>query len=194
MYTYKCRVCGKDFGCTSLKRKTCSQACRDKEIGRRPQVEVTCQVCGKTWKTTRAERRTCGRDCEAIWRSRNRVKSELDGTYTCSRCKTSKPVSEYYTNSKGAPRSYCKACDNGLTLVRQRNRKKEFVELKGGKCERCGYNRCLGALEFHHMDPSKKEFQISKNRSLESMQEELDKCILLCANCHKEEHTSKEAW
>ncbi len=54
----------------------------------------------------------------------------------------------------------------------------------------CGYNKCLSALEFHHIDPLKKDFNISQFRttSFESIKKELDKCDLLCANCHREIH------
>ncbi len=62
---------------------------------------------------------------------------------------------------------------------------------KGGKCAICGYNKCDRALSFHHTDPSKKDFGLSARgltRSWEKIQQELDKCILVCANCHMEIH------
>lgn len=62
------------------------------------------------------------------------------------------------------------------------------IELKGGKCEICGYNKCLDALEFHH-NQNKKNFGISQKgytRSWEKVLAELDLCQLLCANCHRE--------
>ena len=61
----------------------------------------------------------------------------------------------------------------------------------GGKCSICGYNKCLHALQFHHIDPSKKKFNISSNigkYTLQSIQNELKKCIVVCANCHAEIH------
>ena len=73
----------------------------------------------------------------------------------------------------------------------RRKIKEELVAYKGGKCERCGYNKCINALEFHHLDPTKKDFTISdstKHYSLEDMKKEVDKCILVCANCHREIH------
>ena len=71
-----------------------------------------------------------------------------------------------------------------------RNRvKTKLVEYKGGKCQCCGYNRCIRALEFHHLDPSQKDFTISgKSKSFETLKKEADKCILVCSNCHKEIH------
>lgn len=75
-------------------------------------------------------------------------------------------------------------------VIRWRNRvKTKLVEYKGGKCQCCGYNRCIRALEFHHLDPSQKDFTISgKSKSFETLKKEADKCILVCSNCHKEIH------
>jgi len=71
----------------------------------------------------------------------------------------------------------------------KKNLKKSLVEYKGSKCEICGYDRCIEALEFHHSDPSKKDFSIStKLFGIEKMKKEVDKCLLLCSNCHREKH------
>ena len=71
-------------------------------------------------------------------------------------------------------------------------RKLQLIENKGNKCERCGYNKNIAALDFHHIDPLDKEFSLDKrtlgNTSMERILQEADKCILLCANCHREEH------
>lgn len=73
----------------------------------------------------------------------------------------------------------------------KKEKKKLLVEYKGGKCEKCEYNKCIEALEFHHLDPSKKDFTISSHSySFERMKQEADKCILVCANCHREIHSS----
>ena len=65
----------------------------------------------------------------------------------------------------------------------------KLVNYKGGKCQCCGYDKCIEALEFHHVDPSKKDFQISGcHKSFENLKQEVDKCILVCANCHREIH------
>lgn len=67
--------------------------------------------------------------------------------------------------------------------------KRKLVEYKGGKCQICNYNRSLRALEFHHLDPTKKDFEISNNSlSFDVIKLEVDKCALLCANCHREYH------
>lgn len=68
--------------------------------------------------------------------------------------------------------------------------KERAIEYKGGKCEKCGYNKCNRALEFHHTIPNEKDFTISKYSVLSwsKVKVELDKCILICSNCHRELH------
>lgn len=74
----------------------------------------------------------------------------------------------------------------------RRSIKEKAVLAFGGKCELCGYSACVAALEFHHLDPSKKEFHfshvIAKPKNIKKVQEELNKCALVCSNCHKEIH------
>jgi DNA-binding CsgD family transcriptional regulator len=80
--------------------------------------------------------------------------------------------------------------NNVKSVVHWRIRTKEkLVEYKGGECVECGYKKCIDALEFHHLDPKEKDFTISgKSWSLEKLKKEVDKCILVCSNCHKEIH------
>lgn len=71
----------------------------------------------------------------------------------------------------------------------RKRKKKALVEYKGGKCQCCGYSKCIEALEFHHLNPNIKNFTISgKSKSFNSLKSEVDKCILVCSNCHKEIH------
>jgi len=81
-------------------------------------------------------------------------------------------------------------CGPCLSSQQRATVKSNAVAYKGGKCSICGYDRCLQALVFHHLDPSKKDFSISGNhtRSWKSVREELDKCVLVCSNCHSEIH------
>jgi hypothetical protein len=74
---------------------------------------------------------------------------------------------------------------------RRRKLKVMAVEAKGGKCMFCGYSKYIGALDFHHLNESKKEFSLSirgLTRSWSKILAEIDKCILVCANCHREIH------
>ena len=75
--------------------------------------------------------------------------------------------------------------------ARRKKLKKMAIEYKGGKCVFCGYDKCNDALDFHHLNSKEKEFGLSVRgltRSWEKIKEELDKCILVCANCHRELH------
>lgn len=75
-------------------------------------------------------------------------------------------------------------------IIDYRKRRKELM-LRGfgSKCQVCGYNRCHRALEFHHLNPNKKDITLSKSiYSWETTKNELKKCICLCANCHRELH------
>lgn len=76
-----------------------------------------------------------------------------------------------------------------------KNRRKKLREMarksKGNKCIICGYNKCQRALSFHHIDPTKKEFDLSSRgltRSWVRIENEIKKCILVCSNCHAEIH------
>lgn len=79
-----------------------------------------------------------------------------------------------------------------LAVKKRRTKLKELaVEYKGGCCEFCGYSKIIEVLEFHHKDPSEKDFGIAekgKTRDFQLIKNELDKCLMLCANCHREEH------
>ena len=76
-------------------------------------------------------------------------------------------------------------------LKRRAMLKIRSVEYKGGECNLCGYKKCIQALDFHHINPSEKDFTISckYNLSWDKIKNELDKCILVCSNCHREIHS-----
>ena len=72
----------------------------------------------------------------------------------------------------------------------RKNTKLRLIEAFGGSCGICGYNKCETALEFHHLNPKKKELLItSRCRAWTKTVDEARKCIMLCANCHREIHT-----
>jgi transposase len=94
-------------------------------------------------------------------------------------------------------RSYrCLRCRQEKVAERRRTIKRILVSEAGGCCSRCGYDRCIAALQFHHLDPSTKSFTVSSNgvtRSIDRARAEARKCILLCANCHAEVEAGFEA-
>jgi len=75
--------------------------------------------------------------------------------------------------------------------VRGREYKKLFVKHLGGQCERCGYDKCQASFDFHHTNPEEKEFAIASemgSMNFERLLKEIEKCMLLCSNCHREIH------
>lgn len=103
----------------------------------------------------------------------------------------------------GRQRRFCsRTCKNAETNNRHQNyvaqsargsrRKRELLDEAGGRCTRCGYNRNLAALTWHHVIPAQKSFSLDlrslSNRSIGEIRNEVRKCIVLCANCHAETH------
>ncbi len=92
-----------------------------------------------------------------------------------------------YKKSQGHTLSLCNSC---AVNKRKRGLKSWATDYLGGKCTVCGYDRCVQAMDFHHVDPSTKRFGIGGNLSSSKakLTAELNKCILLCSNCHREFH------
>jgi hypothetical protein len=83
----------------------------------------------------------------------------------------------------------CRRCRQEAVARRRRKVKEILVAEAGGCCRLCGYHRCGAALQFHHLDPSAKEFGVAARgaaRSIDRVRAEVRKCVLLCSNCHAE--------
>ena len=94
---------------------------------------------------------------------------------------------EFWLEARGIYR--CLKCRSEAVSRRRRRLKEILVEEAGGKCAVCGYDRHIGALQFHHREPSVKAFGFSDRgftRSLDVVRAEAKKCVLLCSNCHAE--------
>jgi protein-arginine kinase activator protein McsA len=115
----------------------------------------------------------------------------------CASCSTS------FSQRRGNPRKLCDECFSKFTSVANMNRTKSvrqsslrrkayIVRKLGGKCSVCGYDKNTSALEFHHIDPTKKKFMVNaktlSDKTLTEIDNELEKCKLLCRNCHAETH------
>lgn len=156
---------------------------------------VKCLKCAthfdkKSSEIKKSPNHFCSRSCHVSYQNHLNPKRSPQGK--CRQC--SRPIS--------TTRMFCRSgCREAYKLehpsntpyenVRswRRRTKARAVEYLGGKCVNCGYNRCLRSLSFHHLEPSKKDFRISSRCiSWESMVKELDKCVLLCSNCHMEVH------
>lgn len=89
----------------------------------------------------------------------------------------------------------CGKCATAAVIKRRKKIKTMAIEYKGGECAHCRGVFHPAVYEFHHIDPSKKDFAIGGGgvcRSWAAIQKELDKCDMLCANCHRIEHTRLE--
>lgn len=147
-----------------------------------------------------AEKLNCSQSNVRYWLRKFKIKTnhlafdtkDYGENRCCSKCNTPKPISDFYErrNKKGGS-AYCKECTKQQSLKRHREFKEVVVKYKGGSCENCGYNKFISALEFHHIDPSEKDFSISNVKTYkltDKIKNELDKCILVCSNCHREIH------
>ncbi len=116
-----------------------------------------------------------------------------NGQSKCSMCHETKPLVDFYRKRKesDSPTGYCRTCHGIWTKNRFRRFKQECLDYRGNKCEACGYSRCIASLEFHHLDPSQKDFGMSQTKRVtltDEIKAELDKCVVLCACCHREVH------
>ena len=157
-----------------------------------------CLLCGKikdyqTCHLTSGASKSCG--CKNIQNLKNLENETIE-----KKCKIC--GKNFSTTASG--RLYCYECSPKQIIAGSKEYQKakkhavkhQLIVYKGGKCERCGYNKCEGALQFHHKNPSEKSFSlsnvnISKDLDMEKLYKEVDKCELLCANCHAEEHYSE---
>lgn len=115
-------------------------------------------------------------------------------TYLQKECTTHGITKHRFVNYKDGARFRCIECDRIYQLRKRKLLKQKCVDYKGGCCQQCGYNKSNAALDFHHLDPTYKEFNFSKKKvKWETLQKELDKCILVCANCHREIHEKEKA-
>ncbi len=104
--------------------------------------------------------------------------------------------------TKSATRIYCHKCSGESSrynystrkhqkTILRRSMKLQAIKLLGGKCCICGYSKCIDALEFHHEDPTIKEFKLGSGNTMswKEYKQEALKCMLVCSNCHKEIHS-----
>jgi hypothetical protein len=96
------------------------------------------------------------------------------------------PLKDRYVNGKRIKR-----CPQQTVRLFRIRKKQKMIDYKGGKCVICGYNRCSASMHFHHINAADKSFGISDHHAwgFERLKPELDKCVLVCSNCHGELHS-----
>lgn len=108
----------------------------------------------------------------------------------CNICGQKKPYSDFYTNKTGKLHHVCAACKKTYQNTYYANNITELNKYKASQhCQKCGESRFY-LLDFHHRDPATKEFGIAKraNTKLSTLMPEIQKCVVLCSNCHREFH------
>ena len=144
-----------------------------------------CVICGKEFEAVRSTKKYCSNECMNAARRKRNGQKDVIKEKVCPICGKSFSPKTSMANQ----RTCCYDCmPDGVQLTRGAFLAK-IKQQRGGKCIRCGYNKCLKALEFHHLDPLQKDFTISNDHfKLQDAVEESKKCILICSNCHKELH------
>lgn len=109
----------------------------------------------------------------------------MDEKY-CTKCGLKKEILEFSCSKY----SWCKPCLNNFSRAKWQDRKKKIIEIMGGKCCICGYNKNYASLDLHHINPKIKKYNSNKLKiiSWDKVLDELKKCILVCRNCHGEIH------
>jgi len=111
----------------------------------------------------------------------------------CSRCSKTLPVEDFYLKRILKTRerrrhSFCKNCKKIEIKHAHRDLKSRAVILMGNQCADCHRQFPQCVYQFHHLDPKEKDIGIAKIHSWEKMQSELQKCVMICANCHSIRH------
>jgi hypothetical protein len=112
-------------------------------------------------------------------------------TKTCFICKIEKDLSEFHKSNKNRKdpyMAYCKPCHNYHSGKRLKERKLIYIEKFGSKCNNCGESYHSSVYEFHHLYDKDYSWNQLCGRKEETIEKELSKCIMLCANCHRLQH------
>jgi len=184
----------------------CSNSCSTKRYNRirgYGTVDIECACCGKQVVRGRTQHNKnknsfCDSVCAAKYNNRKHPKRKATTPEPCPTCgnpKSSVAVKcvDCFNRERAArsAESLADRLEAGRRAVGsyKKRMKLKAIEYKGGSCSLCGYNKSIRSLEFHHVNPSEKDFSLSSvTRKWEVVKPELDKCILVCANCHGEIH------
>ncbi len=125
----------------------------------------------------------CGKEKLCSWQSSFTQTGKPEYRARCDECHK-KYLSKIRTTDK------YRLARNKRRKIALLKKKQKMVDYLGGKCIKCGYNKSLSALTFHHRNPEEKEFELGhiKDNNWNKVKRELDKCDLVCFNCHMEIH------
>ncbi len=163
----------------------CSRSCAAQVNNRlTPKRQVTnhCRVCGALI----SQRQTYCPICRVLPLTHRRSAEKF-----CGRCGQIKPMSEFYVKSEtsGLRQAFCKVCFNAFCVRRWQERKLRAVGYLGGRCQDCQGVFHPNVYDFHHLRDKDFSWNQLRLRTWDRVKAELDKCALLCANCHRLRHT-----
>lgn len=173
-----CNNCNTQTNNPKFCSRSCSASYNNHKVPKRSLRVKHCALCNTTLSTNR--NKFCP-NCLLKYRERN-IRDCV-----CLLC----DKKYVYTPRSGHSLQQCSSCRANS----KRNTKKlRMIAYKGGCCIRCGYNKSPRALHFHHLDSQAKEFTLSNSRvyKWDTLKAELDKCVLVCANCHAELHEEQQ--
>lgn len=141
-------------------------------------------------------------DIKTKYKIHNKDKHLIDGGKVCPKCKELKDTSDFYKrydSNRNDFSGYCKGCSNNYHTNRVKEVKIKMIIYKGGKCCDCNLdykNTHYCVFDFHHLDPDTKDpnFKRIKYQKWDKIKDEIDKCVLLCSNCHRTRHSVIEGW
>ena len=206
--------------CIEYKGGCCQECGYNKEFtalefhhkNRQDKEKLISKMSSKSWEVAKIEIDKCDLLCSNCHREehyrideRNTVAAEFNknllsslsdviltgkntGEESCRRCDT---VLTKNNRAAGTKSGICKKCDSKYVMNKMIVGKEQAVEYMGGCCSVCGYDKCIRAIEFHHVDPAKKSPTYNKrfrSWSFERKKKELENCIIVCSNCHREIH------
>lgn len=203
----KCENCKKEHNGTYGSGRFCSKKCSNsfsRKSDKQETKKVNCEKCRKEIEVDKRAGKSFCSDCGG---KSSTFEKEIKKCLHCQKDLVGKGKTKFCCRScfeiykKENSNQCCKICGK-ITLdgreicnacntrIRRFISKKKGIELLGGKCSKCGFDKNIIALEFHHKDDNK-EFSISKiyNKSWNVVKNEIEKCILLCSNCHRIHHS-----
>ena len=197
-----CIICEKTYTPWNRDQKCCTKECMDQNLKNRLKKRCkthTCQNCGEDFTNFNRgikRRKFCSKECVTQDRQRKIKENKLGNCIICGKeLPTDRPKLCSEECAVHAKRIQSRERDRKRGQSRKEKAwaiKREFVDKKGGCCEKCGYDNCLAALTFHHIDENTKEYTLDigsiQRYKKELLEKELDKCQLLCFNCHMELH------
>jgi hypothetical protein len=135
-------------------------------------------------------------DCSPRGSRNRKILKNYDGDQKhCLRCDVWKSLDAFHAGvsrktGKSYPSSVCRSCSNEQSKEFARAMKRQAIHYKGGLCCDCHQAFHDSVYDFHHRDPSQKDFIVSDKKSCDwsMIKDELDKCVLLCSNCHRSRH------